>query len=569
MGSLLILTSGSPHLPPSRPPRTLPLPPPRPPAELHPPPALFASIVLLFFSLSTNQEYYTFPAYLPILLLIAATITRAEQTFAFNPSARRWTTFAHAAFTLLGAVFALALVYGLWASRHRPFVADIGDLLAHRGVGDYTLSMSHLFDLTADSFAALRLPAALAAFAFATGPALAWLLRAQRRHLAATTAIAFTSGVFLLAAHIALGRFGSMLSSQPIAARIQFLESASILESDTRILLYGDQSYGSSIPFYLNRQVGLVDGRSTSMLFGSTFPDAPLPSSSPARSSSAPGEPAPASSSSFRSNAATPSTPSSRASRRPCSWNRAAKPSSPTAPCIAARTEIDHERATTRAACTSGTRKPRPFHRLSSSCAGSSSRSAASSRPACSTTSTPSTSRSPARCFTAMTSSRPQSTVSASSTSLPSCTGSLPGLCMFSEKRIGPPASPSPSPSSGSCSPSTSSVAASFGERGGLYAALALGTSIGPYLYTRFYIPDILIGLWMTLTVHLFLIALDRARSTTQSARYGIREKDRHPDTSRSEGEEPLYLLSSFSPTRINPRHPERMCSATVGPRSR
>jgi 4-amino-4-deoxy-L-arabinose transferase-like glycosyltransferase len=47
-------------------------------------------------------------------------------------------------------------------------------------------------------------------------------------------------------------------------------------------------------------------------------------------------------------------------------------------------------------------------------------------------------------------------------------------------------------------------------DRAGFYAALALATSIGPYLYTRFYIPDILLALWMTLAVHLFLIALDR-----------------------------------------------------------
>ncbi len=47
-------------------------------------------------------------------------------------------------------------------------------------------------------------------------------------------------------------------------------------------------------------------------------------------------------------------------------------------------------------------------------------------------------------------------------------------------------------------------------DRGGLYAALATGVSIGPYLYTRFYIPDILIALWMTLSVHLLLIALER-----------------------------------------------------------
>ncbi|QMV19634.1 phospholipid carrier-dependent glycosyltransferase [Granulicella sp. 5B5] len=49
-------------------------------------------------------------------------------------------------------------------------------------------------------------------------------------------------------------------------------------------------------------------------------------------------------------------------------------------------------------------------------------------------------------------------------------------------------------------------------DRAGLYAALAMATSLGPYLYTRFYIPDILIALWMTLSVHLFLIALDRIR---------------------------------------------------------
>ncbi|MCU1253158.1 MAG: glycosyl transferase family 39 [Edaphobacter sp.] len=57
-------------------------------------------------------------------------------------------------------------------------------------------------------------------------------------------------------------------------------------------------------------------------------------------------------------------------------------------------------------------------------------------------------------------------------------------------------------------SPSTSP------DRAGFYAALALATSIGPYLYTRFYIPDILLALWMTLAVHLFLIALDRVHRT-------------------------------------------------------
>jgi 4-amino-4-deoxy-L-arabinose transferase-like glycosyltransferase len=245
--------------------------------------SLFSALVLIFFSLSTNQEYYTFPAYLPLLMFLAAALARAEVLYDGDKSSRRWITFAHAAFTAIGLAVAAALAYGLYTSRHLAFVPDIGELLAHRGVGDYTLSMSSLFDLTGPSFAALRLPASLALAAFALGPAVAWafraqLLRARDRHLAATTTIALTSAVFLIAAHIALVRFSPMLSSQDFAARIQQLEASGAISRDNTLLLYGDQAYGSSIPFYLNRSLDrpalLVDGRSSSMLFGSTFPDA-------------------------------------------------------------------------------------------------------------------------------------------------------------------------------------------------------------------------------------------------------------------------------------------------------
>jgi hypothetical protein len=244
--------------------------------------SIFSALVLLFFSLSTNQEYYTFPAYLPLLMLLAASLARAEGIYSGDSDdarlSRRWIAIAHVTFTILGALIAAALTYGLWTSRHLGTVPNVGDLLAHRGVGSYTLSMSSLFDLTGPSFAALRLPAALALVAFALGPGIAWILRVQRHHLAATTTIALTSTVFLIAAHIALVRFAPMLSSQDMAAMIQQLEATGAISRDNTLLLYGDQAYGSSIPFYLNRPLSrpalLVDGRSSSMLFGSTFPDA-------------------------------------------------------------------------------------------------------------------------------------------------------------------------------------------------------------------------------------------------------------------------------------------------------
>ncbi len=233
--------------------------------------AIFSAIILGFFSLSTNQEYYTFPVYLPLLLLTAAALVYFERQPLTSP---RTITFAHASFTVLGLAIASALAYGLWTSRRLPFVPDIGSLLAHRGVGDYTLSMSHFFDLTGPSFAALRLPAALAAIAFAVGPLTAWAFRA-RRPVASTTTVALTSATFLLAAHIALNRFAPMLSSRDFASTIHQLEADHSIAPDSQVLLFGDQAYGSSIPFYLGHHVELVDGRSTSMLFGSLFPDAP------------------------------------------------------------------------------------------------------------------------------------------------------------------------------------------------------------------------------------------------------------------------------------------------------
>jgi 4-amino-4-deoxy-L-arabinose transferase-like glycosyltransferase len=47
-----------------------------------------------------------------------------------------------------------------------------------------------------------------------------------------------------------------------------------------------------------------------------------------------------------------------------------------------------------------------------------------------------------------------------------------------------------------------------YGERGGLYAAVVLCTSLGPYIFTRFEIPDAIVGLWVTLSVAFFLLSL-------------------------------------------------------------
>jgi 4-amino-4-deoxy-L-arabinose transferase-like glycosyltransferase len=231
---------------------------------------IWAGVVLIFFSISTNQEYYTFPAYLPLLLLLADGVAQCERAECERGVRAGWLTTSAGLLAVIGIAASAMLVVGLWQSRNLPFEADIGNVLGKQDLNAYTLSMSHMLDLSYASFAALRLPAALAAAVLLVAPLLSFILRLFRRHCSATWVLAGGLAVFLVAAHIALGRFGPYLSSKQLAREI-----AARARPDNKVMIYGDQAFGSSLLFYLRRPVDLVEGRTTSMWFGSTFADAP------------------------------------------------------------------------------------------------------------------------------------------------------------------------------------------------------------------------------------------------------------------------------------------------------
>jgi 4-amino-4-deoxy-L-arabinose transferase-like glycosyltransferase len=230
---------------------------------------IWAGLVLMFFAVSTNQEYYTFPAYLPLLVLLADGIAQCEKVECERAVRRGWLVSSAGLLAVTGIVASAMLVVGLWQSRNLPFEPDIGRLLSGQ-MNAYTLSTSHMLDLSYASFAALRLPAALAAVVLLVAPLLSFILRLQRRHYAATWALGAGLAVFLVAAHIALARFGPYLSSKDLAREI-----AARARPEDRVMIYGDQAFGSSLLFYLRRPIELVEGRTTSMWFGSTFADTP------------------------------------------------------------------------------------------------------------------------------------------------------------------------------------------------------------------------------------------------------------------------------------------------------
>jgi len=51
-----------------------------------------------------------------------------------------------------------------------------------------------------------------------------------------------------------------------------------------------------------------------------------------------------------------------------------------------------------------------------------------------------------------------------------------------------------------------------LGSEGGFDSGLVLATALGPYLFTRFLIPDVAVGLWLTLTFWLFLVSLEQPK---------------------------------------------------------
>ncbi len=249
--------------------------------------SLFAAFILVFFSISTNQSYYTFEAWPPMLMLIAGMLASLEEGIAGAGAeggkplvSAGWLTGTQVAFAVLGALCASVLFWALWVSRNVQ-QSPIGNLLAHRGVAHYTLAMSHLFDLTLPAFADLRLPAALAAVSLFSGAIVGLFLRLKRRHFAATLSMGFTMAVFLIAAHIAFARVEPMLSSRQMATTIV----AKGTPNDT-FIIYGDESDASSVIFYTNKffhhRPALVvmprcgqHGQGSTLLWGSCYTNAP------------------------------------------------------------------------------------------------------------------------------------------------------------------------------------------------------------------------------------------------------------------------------------------------------
>jgi 4-amino-4-deoxy-L-arabinose transferase-like glycosyltransferase len=210
---------------------------------------LWTALPLLFFSLSTRQEYYVLPALPAMILLIAGWLAHGTEPNNIRRAALRCT----AVLLGLGAIFAAASLYFLVHTRAPAPNADLAALL-QQNPGYYAMSMGHFLDLNAQALGLFRLPLALAALSLFLGPLAAYLLRRRAQPHAATLALAAGAFGFLLAAHLGLQTFAPVLSSAQLAEAI-----APQITPDSLIVIHQEYEYGSTLGFYLQRpSYGLV-----------------------------------------------------------------------------------------------------------------------------------------------------------------------------------------------------------------------------------------------------------------------------------------------------------------------
>jgi 4-amino-4-deoxy-L-arabinose transferase-like glycosyltransferase len=213
--------------------------------------------VLVFFTFSTTQEYYSMPCYPAFALLLGSAMCEENS----------WVRGGTKALSIVSCIAGVLCFAILIAVRHVPTPGDITAALSvHPNA--YKLSLGHMEDLTLNSFAYLRVPLAIAGAGFLLG-AIGTLRAVGRRGLLrASLAAALMMVIFFQAARLAMVKFDPLLSSRDIARTI-------LKDPPGQIILDHSYWWFSSIPFYTGRSVLLLNGKWNNLEYGSNAPNPP------------------------------------------------------------------------------------------------------------------------------------------------------------------------------------------------------------------------------------------------------------------------------------------------------
>lgn len=229
---------------------------------------LWAMVILLFFSFSTRQEYYTIPA-LPGIALLAGGWLARESAPDASESERRAGRRSSLVLMCVGVVSAF-IGLALLSTTHPPTAgADLAELLK-KNPQDYDFSLGHVLDFTPQALAMFRGPLLGASLSLLLGTVLNWWMRRRGKPAFGNAALSLMMICLLTCVHTSFARFSPILSSHDLAVAIQKEYRPGDL-----IVVDGQYHEASTINFYTHIPLRVLHEPSGNLWYGERFPDAP------------------------------------------------------------------------------------------------------------------------------------------------------------------------------------------------------------------------------------------------------------------------------------------------------
>jgi 4-amino-4-deoxy-L-arabinose transferase-like glycosyltransferase len=227
---------------------------------------VWAFFVLIFFTFSTRQEYYTIPAVPALALLVGVFLSDEERNIA---STAFWGKLASGILFAVGLLIAIVCGYfALIAHQPPPGLELYQAIVEHPEY--YARSFGHFFDLTSVSMGFFRWPLIGTAVGMFFGTGLAFWLRFRRNFYGANLALTLAMCLVLTCVHAAYKIFYPILGSEPLAIAInQHFQPGDLIVID------GQYSDASSVGFYTGQPLYMLNGRVNNLWYGSLFADAP------------------------------------------------------------------------------------------------------------------------------------------------------------------------------------------------------------------------------------------------------------------------------------------------------
>jgi 4-amino-4-deoxy-L-arabinose transferase-like glycosyltransferase len=229
---------------------------------------LWALVILLFFSFSTRQEYYTIPA-LPGIALLAGGWLARESASDAGASDRRAGRISSLVLMIVGIVSAVIGLVMLSHTHPPPPGADLAELLK-KNPEDYNFSLGHVLDFTPQALGMFRGPLLGASLSLLFGTVLNWWMRRHGRPGLGNAALSVMMVCLLACVHVSFVRFSPILSSHDLAVAIE-----KEYQPGDLIVVDGEYHEAATLNFYLHVPLRVLHEPSGNLWYGAKFPDAP------------------------------------------------------------------------------------------------------------------------------------------------------------------------------------------------------------------------------------------------------------------------------------------------------